>query len=148
MDGRDELSLLEFATGFCPLLSLAYSTQQQHDWEYDMQEIDNYQDILDVRDIIDAYELASDDGGRELLELLDNLSGNGGDHQWQGDWYPVTLIRDSYFTDYAEELANDIGLTDDRDAWPYTCIDWERAARELRMDYTSVEYDGVTYWYR
>ena len=27
-------------------------------------------------------------------------------------------------------------------------IDWDQAARELRMDYASVEYDGVTHWYR
>ena len=29
-----------------------------------------------------------------------------------------------------------------------TCIDWAQAARELRMDYTSVDFDGVTYWIR
>jgi hypothetical protein len=118
-----------------------------------MQEIDNYQDILDVRDIIDAYEDVREDEDEkdtasELSELLDDLRGNGGNHQWQGDWYPVTLIRDSYFTEYAQEFADDIGATDGRNAWPYTCIDWESAARELRMDYTSVDYDGVTYWYR
>lgn len=27
-------------------------------------------------------------------------------------------------------------------------VDWERAARELQMDYTPVEFDGVTYWVR
>lgn len=27
-------------------------------------------------------------------------------------------------------------------------IDWERAAEELRMDYTAVDFDGVTYWVR
>ena len=26
--------------------------------------------------------------------------------------------------------------------------DWERATRELQMDYTEVDFDGVTYWIR
>ena len=29
--------------------------------------------------------------------------------------------------------------------WPYTCIDWDQAARELKMGYTELEYDGVAY---
>jgi hypothetical protein len=28
------------------------------------------------------------------------------------------------------------------------CIDWNEAASELQMDYTAVEFDGVTYWVR
>ena len=31
--------------------------------------------------------------------------------------------------------------------WPYTCVDWERAADELRQDYSSTEFDGKTYLY-
>lgn len=59
-----------------------------------------------------------------------------------------SLIRDSYFEQYAEELADDIGAIKDGTQWPYTCIDWEKAARELRMDYTAVEFGDVTYWIR
>jgi hypothetical protein len=44
-----------------------------------------------------------------LYDLLAELRGNGGDHEWRGDWYPVTLIRDSYFTEYAQSFAEDIG---------------------------------------
>lgn len=55
------------------------------------------------------------------------------------------LIRDSYFETYARQTAEDIGGID-LDQWPATCIDWERAGRELQMDYTAVEFDGVTYW--
>ena len=65
-----------------------------------------------------------------------------------GDWYPVTLIRDSYFQDYAQELADEIGAIDNKIGWPNTCIDWEKAARELQWDYSSVEVNGVTYWTR
>lgn len=36
----------------------------------------------------------------------------------------------------------------DANRWPFTCIDWDKAAQELQMDYTSVEFDGITYWVR
>ena len=65
-----------------------------------------------------------------------------------GDWrYGETLIRDSYFTKYAQQLADDSGAIKD-DSWPCNCIDWEQAASELQSDYTSVEFDGTTYWMR
>lgn len=83
-----------------------------------------------------------------LRALLADLDGVGGDEQWRGDWYPITLIDDVYFEDYAQELAEDCGMIQADAQWPYTCIDWERAARDLRMDYSSVEVDGRTYWTR
>lgn len=85
----------------------------------------------------------------ETLEgLLSDLEGYSGDEQWDGSWYPVMLIRESYFQEYAQELADDIGAIPKGAGWPCTCIDWEQAARALLIDYSSVEYDGVTYWYR
>lgn len=138
--------------------------------------ISNLDDTIDVRDIIarveelreerDDLQLALDGGSQEdvnaldawetenaeelaeLESLLDDLNGMGGDEQWEGDWYPVTLIRDSYFQDYAQELAEDCGMIDTNAKWPMTCIDWEKAARELQWDYSSVEVNGVTYWTR
>lgn len=119
-------------------------------------------DIIDVRDIIARFEeleaiaddpdmLLGDKLGDELdtlIAILADLQGMGGDEQWRGDWYPVTLIRDSHFRDYAEELADDCGLIPKDAQWPLTCIDWEQAARELRYDYSGVDIDGVTYWTR
>lgn len=68
---------------------------------------------------------------------------------YAADWqHGEALIRDSYFKRYAMELASDLGAVPADAAWPLTCIDWERAARELQMDYTSVEFGGVTYWVR
>lgn len=106
-------------------------------------------DLFRDHDEIDAHEVVS--GCEEfykLNELLEDLAGCGGDHEWEGQWYPVTLIRDSHFRDYAEELADDIGAINKNSTWPNNCIDWDRAASELQMDYSTVEYDGVTYWYR
>jgi antirestriction protein len=113
-------------------------------------------DIIDVRDLIERYEeLENESDGLPNAEeryqlscILSDLKGEGGDEQWRGDWYPLTLIRESYFQDYAQELAEDIGAVNRDATWPNNCIDWEQAARELRMDYTSTQIDGVTYFFR
>lgn len=130
-----------------------------------MARLDLNDDIIDVRDIIAEYEnltasieyCEQEQSGvdpdevteRDLLKsALDDLKGYGGDHQWQGDWYPVTLIRESYFETYARELAEDIGAVSKDAEWPAYCIDWERAANDLLIDYSEVEIDGTTYYYR
>lgn len=130
------------------------------------------EDLIDVRDLMERvdelrseredfegdgylagqpdWDTANPDDAEELAALeaiLADLAGNGGDEQWEGDWYPVTLIRDSYFTDYAQELVSDIGDLP-ANVPSYIEIDWEATARNIRMDYTSTEIDGVTYWYR
>jgi hypothetical protein len=122
-------------------------------------------DIINVRDIIARFEELENDienctiatdamdaisVAREhstLAAILDDLKGNGGDEQWRGDWYPVTLICDSYFTYYAREMLEDCG-TIPRDLPSWVEIDWDATARNVRMDYTPVDIDGVTYWYR
>lgn len=131
-------------------------------------QITNSSDIIDVRDIIARVEWLEDelDGIEEstdgepherqeeidelksLASLLHDLKGYGGDEQWRGDWYPITLIQDSHFEDYARELAEDIGAIPNDAHWPCTCIDWEKAADELRQDYGAVDFDGTEYWYR
>ena len=132
-----------------------------------MTDTTNSADMLDVRDLIERFEelegerealdedkaaLEDWDGDNgneleELKELLEELCGRGGDHQWKGDWYPVTLIRDSYFVDAMQELVKETG--DMPKGFPaYLEIDWDATARNLQQDYTSVEYGDVTYWYR
>lgn len=65
------------------------------------------------------------------------------------DWrYGAQLIHETYFTDYARQFAEDIGALEGCDRWPATCIDWEQAARELKMDFSSIEFAGNTYYYR
>lgn len=84
----------------------------------------------------------------KLEALLGDLCGNGGDHQWEGGWYPSVLVAERSFEDYARELAAEIGAIPDDAHWPCTCIDWQKAASELQQDYSSIDYDGTTYWYR
>lgn len=109
----------------------------------------NYEDIIDVRDIIERVEELEDgDELAMLMAIMNDIKGAGGDEQWRGDWYPLQLIRNSYFTEYAQELAEDCGMVDRNAKWPANCIDWEQAARELQYDYTSTDIDGVTYYFR
>ena len=117
--------------------------------------IDNSADVIDSRDIIGRIEaleaekqdlpLVQEDAAelQSLIDLRDQCE------PYVDDWeYGVALIRDSYFEDYAYKVAYDIGAVKEDATWPNSCIDWEQAARELQMDYTSVEFDGVTYWVR
>lgn len=116
--------------------------------------ISNGDDVIDSRDVIarieelqgmDASELSPED--REELTILQKLEEEA--EGYAEDWkYGATLIRDSYFKDYAQELAEDIGAIKADAQWPNDCINWDQAARELQMDYTAVEFDGVTYWVR
>lgn len=62
--------------------------------------------------------------------------------------FGVQFIRDDYFEDYAQQFAEDIGAIPQDAEWPASYIDWEAAASALQMDYTSIEIQGETYWYR
>ena len=122
--------------------------------------VSNSDDIIDSRDVIARLaELESllsyseeepevwDDDLQDELESLKALAEEA--EGYAADWqYGEALIRDSYFEDYARQLAEDIGAIKDDAGWPNSYIDWERAAEALQMDYTSVDFDGVTYWIR
>lgn len=113
---------------------------------------DNGQDIIDSREIISAIdELQSrgddlSDYEKEALESLLRLHQIG---ESINDWFDgVTLVRDSYFKTYAMDFADEIGALPSDLSWPASCIDWDKAASDLQMDYTAIEFDGVTYWAR
>ena len=100
--------------------------------------------IIDLRDIIDNQEIEPEpypawkkalweDVGYQIEDVAEN---------------EPTMIPAYDFTEYAQELAEDIGAIDPDAKWPVYCIDWERAARELKMDYTSVRVNGMTYYFR
>lgn len=64
------------------------------------------------------------------------------------DWHHgVTLIRDTYFVEYVQDLLADCGtIPSDLPSW--VVLDWDATAENMQVDYTSVELDGVTYWVR
>jgi hypothetical protein len=134
--------------------------------------VTNSADVIDSRDVIERIdELDSEietlrdeaDAAREVGELSDAMLGELEDlmsemkalrdlqneAESSPNWrHGETLIRDSYFEEYAEQLADDIGAIDAKAGWPCNCIDWEAAADLLRQDYSAVDFDGVTYWIR
>lgn len=87
-----------------------------------------------------------DDDNADELKALKDLQDEA--EGYCPDWnYGATLIRDDYFEDYCQELVQDIG--DLPHGIPnYIVIDWEATADNIKVDYTSVDFDGVTYWVR
>jgi hypothetical protein len=123
--------------------------------------INNYADYLDSRDIeerikelkvenkeskkagelemVRVYILAELEG---LLKLKEQYVNDFGASNWECG---AQFIRESYFKDYAQEFAEDCGLVKDNLQWPNNYIDWEQAARELAMDYSSFDFNGIDY---
>ena len=82
---------------------------------------------------------------RSLKAFCEEIDCMSGDSLRDG----ITIIADSYFENYAQELADDIGdLKGLTSQWPFNHIDWEDAADELKNDYSSVEWDGNEFWIR
>ena len=140
--------------------------------------ITNYDDIIDSRDVIARIEeltserdtwveeaenpetgeytplgdSTADDWATEYpeqaaeLEALNNLAEEA--EGYAADWlYGEALIRESYFTEYAMDLLKDCGDLPAEISW-YIEIDEEATARNILMDYTAVDFDGVTYYIR
>lgn len=81
---------------------------------------------------------------RELMDLIETLKNEGGDEQWRGDWYPQSLIRESHFEEYMDEMIADCYEIPKLPDFMTVVLDYVA----LRMDYSDIEIDGVTYLYR
>lgn len=85
-----------------------------------------------------------DDDNLDELEVLREANEQG--ENYVPDWtYGETLIAERYFTEYAMELAHDIGAVQANEQWPHNHIDWESAASELLHDYTEIDIGDRTY---
>lgn len=123
-----------------------------------MSNLDGSDDVFDSREVIERIEelhaeigdnTAPDDYVLERDELATLEAFAAEAEGYASDWhYGATFIRDSYFEDYARELADDLGIMPSDDSWPASYIDWEAAADALKMDYTTVEFWHETYWVR
>ena len=138
-----------------------------------MEDISNTQDTIDSQDIIQRIEELeeiiiiyeeelteweneedqSDNNPedpldeREELEILKALAKEA---SGSPDWpYGTTLIHESYFTDYCEELCKDIGELPQNLPWYIANhIDWEGVAEEIKADYIEVDFDCESYFIR
>ena len=113
----------------------------------DTRDLDSRRDEL--KDDIEEYLASSGDfsdqirDAEEEIEEIDTIEGYCPDF-----YYGETLIPVDEFEEYAQQFAEDIGAIGDDNQWPLYCIDWERAASDLAMDYTEVEYQGESYYVR
>lgn len=142
-----------------------------------MSNIDNTQDIIDSRDIIERIEELKNELGladgdydenganlrssfnadpdkADLYAELTTLEKLASEAEASPDWaYGESLIREDYFTDYIEQLIDDcyeMPKELNSGNWPYRhiTIDYEAAAEEAKQDYIEVDFDGVTYLIR
>lgn len=153
IDSRDVIARIEELEGEREALAEAV-TEAKNEFDQAAAEATSQDEVnefgdkhAEAKDALQAWDDDVDCGGelKALKALADEAQG------YCSDWrHGAGLIRESHFKDYAQQFAEDIGAikADASSQWPYTCIDWEKAARELKMDYTEVDYDGVAYLVR
>jgi len=104
--------------------------------------------VTEAQDALDEFNQSFD---KDELDTLREVIEQGEDSP---DWsYGETLIRGSYFTDYITDLIKDcyeMPKEMDSGKWPYNHLqmDWESAAEEAKIDYSTIEVDGETYYIR
>ena len=101
---------------------------------------------------IDEAEEALNAFDREDLDLLTSIISDG--ESYSDDWnHGSTLIRENYFVEYIEDLINDcyeIPAEFNSGEWPFRHMkmDYEAAAEEAKVDYSTIEIQGETYYVR
>ena len=58
-----------------------------------------------------------------------------------------TLIHENYWVEYVQDLCEDCGYIS-RDFPHWIAIDWDATADNVAMDYSTIELDGNTYYFR
>lgn len=116
------------------------------------EEEDNFEELeklIQDADFEVSFEVSEWEDVPENLQDLDILAEIA---ECVDDWLDWEIISAAYdlgipFTaeayvgeyssdeEFAESLAEEMGLIDNNVSWPFTCIDWEFAAKELMYDY-------------
>lgn len=116
-----------------------------------MNTIDSRELIDELNELEDALECHLEDGFPEdefddldRLEMLRevNSDGESATDEWTDG---ATLILEDDFEDYAREFFEDCYNIPD---FIINYIDWESVASDMQMDYTTIEYNGDTYYVR
>ena len=95
----------------------------------------------DDEDQIDPLDEDETERCTKLADLFGEIGESAGIHGG-------TLIPDGEFVDYAKEYAEDVIADCDTSRWPFTSIDWDDAADDLRQDFTTVTFDGEDFLWR
>ena len=99
-------------------------------------------ELLTVQDEIEKGKEQLQDLRDELQPLLDLKY--DGIPEWDDG---ATLIPESDWEEYVEDLVKDCGYISNDVPW-WIVIDWAATADNVAADYSTVDYDGDTYYYR
>lgn len=86
----------------------------------------------ELQELYDFIEMVEDSG--HDMEVFEAAEACGIDPSDVDEAYQGKYDSDE---DFAEEMAEQLGYMDEKKGWPFNCIDWEYAARELMYDYCS-----------
>lgn len=156
MDSRDIIERLEELQGEREVLAGELAAAEEcvkyhHPDGVDFAEDAQPTEVMEFRRCRDELAKWEEDNAEELAALEAFCSQLEG----YGDWaHGDSVIRESYFTAYIEELIDDCYPDAAKSAnsgeWPYRhmSMDFEAAADEAKADYTEAEFNGVTYLMR
>jgi len=96
-----------------------------------------------VADALDALQTFLTDDGlqdelKELRELRDEIP------EWQ---HGEALVPVDDWEEYVQELLEDCGTLPKDLPW-YVVIDWTATAENIAQDYSTIDYQGETYYFR
>lgn len=132
-------------------------------------------DTRDLQDRIEELESQIEDVGAEILDLEEQLQDEDEEESYNEqieqleedreilieeldellsireeipEWYDGNaLIHESYWVEYVQDLLEDTGDVPSDLPW-YIVVDWVSTAENIAVDYSTIEYDGSTYYYR
>lgn len=99
-------------------------------------------EIDEIQTKIQDYKEQLQDLRDELQPLLDLKA--EGIPEWDDG---ATLIPADKWEEYVEDLVKDCGYIPNDVPW-WIVIDWAATADNVAADYSTVDYDGYTYYYR
>jgi hypothetical protein len=109
--------------------------------ETDEEKEEASSDLEDAKIVFSVFEIKE-------LEALEELKNDIGESRGKISEDGGPFIHCDDFVEYAQELAEEIGALDLNASWPMTCIDWDKAAKELSADYSVITWDGNDYYFR
>lgn len=104
---------------------------------------DDYSDILfDEEGIQDwLFDWKSE---KQEIEAIESLEDEIISDEWE---FGIYFIEEDEFEDYVKESLVEWGHISKDFPW-WIDIDWTSTAENVKQDYTEVEYQGQTYYYR
>jgi hypothetical protein len=148
------VQLTAFSHSQAQVARLWLCTVKQRQKEKEMHEITTSDDFINASDLMervkelsamperDEFEEQELIGLRTLVSDLESRFGRGYIEQNN-----TTLVRESYFEEYARDEAYDMGDVS-KEGSVDSYVDWPRYAEAVSQDWAEVDFDGTTYLVR